>query len=55
MHRFDYKDQYPTAIAEIAEWIKEGKLKRRFHIVEGVEKAPEALPMLFTGGNTGKL
>lgn len=28
---------------------------RKFHIVEGLEKAPEALPLLFTGGNTGKL
>lgn len=25
------------------------------HIVEGLDKAPEALPMLYTGGNTGKL
>jgi len=28
---------------------------RKFHIVEGLEKAPEALPLLFTGGNIGKL
>jgi hypothetical protein len=28
---------------------------RKFHIVRGLEKAPEALPLLFTGGNTGKL
>ena len=25
------------------------------HIVEGLDKAPEALPMLYTGGNMGKL
>lgn len=33
-----------------------GKIKRRFHVVEGgIEQAPKALPMLFSGGNTGKL
>ena len=33
----------------------EGRIVRKFHIVEGLEKAPGALPLLFTGGNTGKL
>ena len=33
----------------------EDRIVRKFHIVEGLEKAPEVLPLLFTGGNTGKL
>jgi len=32
-----------------------GKLKDRETIVEGLEKAPDAINMLFTGGNIGKL
>lgn len=36
-------------------WIAEGKIKRKFHIVEGLEKCPEYLNLLFSGGNTGKL
>ena len=32
-----------------------GKLKDRQTIVEGLEKTPDAINMLFTGGNTGKL
>jgi NADPH-dependent curcumin reductase CurA len=32
-----------------------GKLKDRQTVVEGLEKTPEAINMLFTGGNTGKL
>ncbi|KZT20166.1 NAD(P)-binding protein [Neolentinus lepideus HHB14362 ss-1] len=52
---FDYADQYPKAIKDIAEWLEDGTLKRKFHIVEGIENAPKALPMLFSGGNTGKL
>jgi hypothetical protein len=32
-----------------------GKIKDRETIVEGLEKASDAINMLFTGGNTGKL
>ncbi|EPQ54095.1 NAD P-binding protein [Gloeophyllum trabeum ATCC 11539] len=52
---FDYADQFPKAMKEIAGWLADGSLKRKFHIVEGLENAPSALTMLFTGGNTGKL
>jgi len=52
---FDYKDQYHKAIADLSEWLASGSIKRKFHIVEGLDKAPVALPMLFKGGNTGKL
>ena len=51
----DYKSQYEVAIKEIAAALADGSIKRKLHIVEGLEKAPEALPMLFTGENTGKL
>jgi NADPH-dependent curcumin reductase CurA len=33
----------------------EGKLKRRFHIEEGLEKCPEHLNHLFEGKNTGRM
>jgi hypothetical protein len=32
-----------------------GKLKDRQTVVEGLEKAPDAINMLFSGGNIGKL
>ncbi|KAL5526584.1 hypothetical protein ACEPAF_8308 [Sanghuangporus sanghuang] len=51
----DYKDQFRVAVAEMAGWISEGELKRRFTVVNGLDKAYDALNMLFTGGNTGKL
>ncbi|EJD06584.1 alcohol dehydrogenase [Fomitiporia mediterranea MF3/22] len=51
----NYKDQWPAGVAELANWIADGKLKRRFTIVHGLEKAYDAMNMLFTGGNTGKL
>jgi NADPH-dependent curcumin reductase CurA len=36
-------------------WVAEGKIKYATHIVEGLERAPDALNLLFTGGNTGKV
>ena len=51
----DYVKQYPVAMKAIAEWIAGGLLKRKFHIVHGLDAAPSALPLLYSGGNTGKL
>ena len=55
MHSLDYAKRFREAQQELAKMIQDGSLKRQFHIVEGVEKCPEALPMLFSGGNIGKL
>ncbi|TBU33325.1 alcohol dehydrogenase [Dichomitus squalens] len=51
----DYAPRYAEARKEIAEWLKEGSLKRRFHVVQGLQNAAQAMNLLFTGGNTGKL
>ena len=51
----DYLDRFPAAQMEVAGWIAEGKIKSSEHIVEGLEHAPDALNLLFTGGNTGKV
>ena len=53
---FDYEDQYQEAMAELAGWLREGKLVSREHVVHGgVRDFPETLLMLFDGMNTGKL
>ena len=51
----DYFDRFPEAQAEMASWLADGKIKSAEHIVEGLEHAPDALNLLFTGGNTGKV
>ncbi len=51
----DYFDRFPAAQAEMAGWVAEGKVKFATHIVDGLENAPSALNLLFTGGNTGKV
>ncbi len=51
----DYVHRFPEAQAQIFTWLMEGKIKHFEHVVEGLENAPEALNMLFTGSNTGKV
>lgn len=51
----DYAARFTEAATELGKWKMMGKLKDRQTIVEGLEKAPEAINMLFTGGNIGKL
>jgi len=52
---FDYAERYPEAVKEMARWMKNGTLKSREDIVEGIENFPQALQMLFEGKNFGKL
>jgi NADPH-dependent curcumin reductase CurA len=51
----DYADKYVEAATQLGKWKVFGKLKDRETLIEGLERAPDAINMLFTGGNTGKL
>jgi NADPH-dependent curcumin reductase len=51
----DYVPKFMEAATQLGKWKMLGKLKDRETIVEGLEQAPEAINMLFTGGNIGKL
>jgi NADPH-dependent curcumin reductase CurA len=51
----DFLDRFPEAQAEMAGWLASGAVKSSEHIVDGLENAPDALNLLFTGGNTGKV
>ncbi|MES2978195.1 MAG: NADP-dependent oxidoreductase [Pseudomonadota bacterium] len=52
---FDYADRYPIAIAELAGYLKDGRMKSREDVVQGLETFPDALLKLFRGENFGKL
>jgi len=51
----DFASRFMEAATQLAQWKMFGKIHDRETIVEGLEKAPDAINMLFTGGNTGKL
>jgi NADPH-dependent curcumin reductase len=53
---FDYADRYHLAVAEMAGYLKDGRMKSKEDVVEGgVAAFPGTLPMLFSGQNFGKL
>jgi NADPH-dependent curcumin reductase len=52
---FDYADRYGIAIAEMAGYLKDGRMKSKEDIVVGIETFPETLLKLFNGENFGKL
>jgi len=52
---FDFIQEYPKAIDDISSWLSSGQMKTKEHFVEGIDAFPNALLMLFTGDNFGKL
>ena len=53
---FDYADRFHLAVAEMAGYLKDGRMKSKEDVVEGgVAAFPAALPKLFSGENFGKL
>jgi NADPH-dependent curcumin reductase len=52
---FDYVERFPLAIAELAGYLKDGRMKSKEDVVQGLDTFPEALTRLFTGQNFGKL
>ncbi len=51
----DYAPRFMEAATQLGQWKMFGKIKDHETIVEGLERVPDAINMLFTGGNTGKL
>ncbi len=51
----DHWDQYETAVAQLAEWLAAGKIVARIEMLDGLDRAPEALVRLFSGDHLGKL
>jgi NADPH-dependent curcumin reductase len=52
---FDYADRYPQAIAEMAAYLREGRMHSREDVVRGLDTFPTTLLKLFNGENFGKL
>lgn len=42
-------------LAEMTQWIKDGKIRWEETVAEGIDQAPQAFLNLFTGANTGKM
>ncbi len=50
----DYEARFEEGLADLHQWLKEGKLLNRETVTQGLEKAPQAFLGLFEGKNIGK-
>jgi NADPH-dependent curcumin reductase CurA len=51
----DFIDRWPEGLKRLSRWVREGKIKYREDVVEGLENAPKAFMRLMRGNNFGKL
>jgi hypothetical protein len=52
---FDFAARYKEGLAQLTEWVRQGKLTYREDMVDGLERAPGALIGLLQGKNFGKV
>jgi NADPH-dependent curcumin reductase len=52
---FDFAARYKEGLAQLTEWVRDGRLKYREDIVDGLDRAPEAFIGLLRGRNLGKM
>ena len=50
----DYAQRYEEARAKLAEWVRDGTIRYREDILEGIAHAPDAIAGLYRGDNLGK-
>ena len=50
----DYQARYGEARDRLAGWVRDGLIKQRFDIAEGLERTPDAFIRLLTSQNQGK-
>jgi NADPH-dependent curcumin reductase CurA len=53
--QFDFAEQRPDFYRDMAQWVRDGRVKYREDFVDGLENAPEAMIGLLQGKNFGKL
>ena len=51
---FDHVSRAEEALAHLANWLREGRLRHREDILEGLDQAPDAIAGLYRGENLGK-
>lgn len=51
---FDHPEYHAPARADLAQWVREGKLQYVEEVLEGIEQAPDAIAGLYRGENLGK-
>ena len=50
----DHADKAPAARRDLAQWLREGRLRHVEDVLDGIEAAPDAIAGLYRGENQGK-
>lgn len=51
---FQFANRYPEGLKQMAQWLKEGKLKYKEDVERGIENTPRAFMAMLKGRNLGK-
>ncbi len=51
---FDYAEHFTEALKELTQWVRQGLIRYREDILEGIEQAPSSIAGLYRGENFGK-
>ena len=51
---FDHVQRYPEALLELGSWVRNGQIRYREDILDGIEQAPGSIAGLYRGENLGK-
>ena len=51
----EFADRYEEAIADLAAWVRDGRVRYREDILQGIESALSSIDLLYRGKNSGKL
>ena len=52
---YEFEPMRAQFLADMKRWLKEGRIRYRSTVLQGIEQAPAALIGLFSGANTGKM
>lgn len=50
----DHREYWPTALADLSVWLRDGRLRYKEDIADGLDNAPAAFIRMLTGANFGK-
>lgn len=52
---YDYRERWGEAVRALEDWLRDGALRYREDVLDGIEAAPASIERLYSGENTGKL
>ncbi len=51
---FDHQDRWDASVAQLADWVRDGRLRYAEDVLDGIDACPDALAGLYRGENAGK-